>query len=274
MAVKKLTPITPGTRHRVVVDTSHLSKKAPEKALLGSKSSSGGRNDAGELTMRYRGGGHKRRYRVVDFKRDNHGVAGVVNALEYDPNRSAFIALVFYKNGDKRYILAPDGLKVGATIISGPGVTPDLGNCLPLSEIPLGSDIHNIELRPGTGGSIARSAGASAVLANKDGKYAIVKMPSGELRMILLTCVATIGKVSNPDHSLEKLGKAGRKRWLGRRPRTRGVAMNPVDHPMGGGEGRSSGGHPRSRNGQISKGFKTRKPKKASSKFIISRRKK
>lgn len=274
MAVKKLSPVTPGTRFRVVVDKSHLSKNGPERSLLSKKESTGGRNDAGELTMRYRGGGHKRRYRIVDFKRENHGVPGVVKSLEYDPNRSAFIALVFYKDGDKRYIIAPDGLKVGATILSGPGISPDLGNCLPLSEIPLGTDIHNIELRPGQGGAMARSAGSSAVLTNKDGKFAIVKLPSSEVRMVLLTCSACIGKVSNPDHSLAKLGKAGRKRWLGRRPRTRGVAMNPVDHPMGGGEGRSSGGHPRSRNGQIAKGYKTRHPKKVTSKFIISRRKK
>jgi large subunit ribosomal protein L2 len=226
------------------------------------------------MTMRYIGGGHKKAYRLIDFKRNKDGVPATVKTIEYDPNRSARIALLAYADGEKRYILAPHGLKVGQKVMSGAGATPDIGNALFLGEIPLGSVIHAIELYPGKGASICRSAGASAQLSAREGKYAVVKMPSGEVRMILITCKAVIGAVSNPEHNLEVHGKAGRKRWLGRRPRNRGVAMNPVDHPMGGGEGRASGGHPRSRKGIPAKGYKTRTPKKASNKYIIERRKK
>jgi large subunit ribosomal protein L2 len=223
--------------------------------------------------MRYIGGGHKRKYRIIDFKRDKNGVSAEVKTVEYDPNRSAFISLVEYQDGEKRYILCPHGLKVGQKIVSGTGILPELGNTLPLSEIPLGSIIHNIELAPGQGGRICRSAGSYAQLTSKDGKYVVVKLPSGETRMILATCLATVGSVSNPDHNLEVYGKAGRSRWLGRRPRTRPAAMNPVDHPMGGGEGRSKGGQPRSRTGIYSQGQKTRDTKKNSSKYILVRRK-
>lgn len=275
MAVRKINPITPGQRHKVVNTFETLTASVPEKALIGRTiKKSGGRNNTGKMTVRYRGGGHKRRYREIDFKRTNHGVPGIVNSIEYDPNRSARIALVFFKNGDKRYIIAPNGLQVGQEIISGKGVAPEIGNTLVLSEIPLGTIIHCIELNPGKGAQIARSAGAYAQLAAKDGKYGVVKLPSGETRMILLTCQATIGSVSNSEHQLTRSGKAGRTRWLGRRPRTRGVAMNPVDHPMGGGEGRSSGGHPRSRTGLPAKGFKTRSKKKPSNRYIIEKRKK
>ena len=274
MALKKLKPTTPGSRFTVTVDYSELSNTKPEKSLIKKLKKSGGRNSKGRMTVRHRGGGHKRRYRVIDFKRDNHGVKGEVKSLEYDPNRTAFIALIQFTDGEKRYILAPEGLKVGDTVISGKGAAPDLGNCLPLSEMPLGTVIHNIELHPGNGGVMARSAGSYGQVTNKEGKYAILKMPSGENRMVLLTCMATVGSVSNSDHSLTNIGKAGRNRWLGKRPRTRGVVMNPVDHPMGGGEGRASGGHPRSRTGIMAKGQKTRNRKKASNKFIVSRRKK
>jgi len=226
------------------------------------------------MTVRNIGGGHKRRYRVIDFKRNKDGVNATVESIQYDPNRSARIALLAYADGEKRYILAPNGLQVGQAIASGPGAIPEIGNSLPLSEIPLGSIIHNIELRPGQGGTMARSAGTFAQLAAREGKYAVVKLPSGETRMVLVTCRATLGAVGNSDHALERSGKAGRSRWLGRRPRVRGVAMNPVDHPMGGGEGRSSGGHPRSRTGVLAKGFKTRHPKKASTKYILEKRKK
>lgn len=224
--------------------------------------------------MRYIGGGHKRMYRIIDFKRDKENIAATVKTIEYDPNRTAHIALVVYADGEKRYILAPNGLKVGQTLNCGKGVAPEVGNTLYLSEIPLGTVIHNIELRPGQGGAMARSAGSYAQLMSRDGKYAIIKLPSGESRMILVTCKATVGSVSNSEHNNEQSGKAGRSRWLGRRPRTRGVAMNPVDHPMGGGEGRASGGHPRSRKGLYTKGRKTRAPKNASNKFIVERRKK
>jgi len=234
---------------------------------------SGGRNSSGRMTMRYIGGGHKKMYRVIDFKRDKDNMPATVKTIEYDPNRSARIALVVYADGEKRYILAPDKLAVGQEIMSGPEVAPEIGNTLPLANIPLGTDIHNIELKPGQGGMIARSAGSSATLTSRDGKYAIIKLPSGESRMILTTCRATVGEVSNSDHGLEKSGKAGRSRWKGRRPRTRGVVMNPVDHPMGGGEGRASGGHPRSRNGMPAKGFKTRSKKKSSNKYIVEKRK-
>jgi large subunit ribosomal protein L2 len=224
------------------------------------------------MTMRYIGGGHKKLYRVIDFKRNKDGIPATVKSVEYDPNRSAFIALVFYADGEKRYIIAPNGLKVGDVISSGKGVAPEIGNTLLLSDIPLGTVVHNVELQPGKGAEMARSAGAYAQLISREGKYAIIKLPSGEIRKILSVCRATIGTVSNSDHGLLKSGKAGRSRWLGRRPRVRGVAMNPVDHPMGGGEGKSSGGHPRSRNGVLAKGYKTR-GKKASDKYIIERRK-
>jgi large subunit ribosomal protein L2 len=274
MAVRKLKPVTPGQRHKIVNTFETITTNKPEKSLLAPLKKSGGRNNTGKMTMRYRGGGHKRRYRIIDFKRDNHGVVGVVKTIEYDPNRTARIALVEYQDGEKRYILAPNGLKVGQEIVSGEGAAPEVGNTLFLSEIPLGSIIHNIELAPGRGGVMARSAGAFAQLAARDGKYAIIKLPSGESRMVLITCKATIGVVSNSDHQLERSGKAGRSRWLGRRPRVRGVVMNPVDHPMGGGEGRQSGGHPRSRTGLLAKGYKTRAPKKHSSQYIVEKRKK
>ena len=267
-------PVTPGQRHKVVSDFNTVTTSTPEKSLLRPNKRSGGRNGSGKMTMRYIGGGHKKRYRVIDFKRDKDGVQGTVKTIEYDPNRSARIALVYYADGDKRYIVAPNGLEVGQVINSGKGVAPEVGNTLFLSEIPLGTIIHNIELRPNGGGVLARSAGTFAQLTSRDGKYATVKLPSGEVRMILTTCKATIGIVGNSDHALERSGKAGRSRWLGRRPRVRGVAMNPVDHPMGGGEGRSSGGHPRSRKGLPAKGYKTRAPKKGTSKFIVERRKK
>ena len=273
MALKKYNPITPGTRFRVSVDFSELTTNKPEKSLLAPMHQKAGRNKQGRITVRNRGGGHKRRYRIIDFKRDKYGIEGTVVSVEYDPNRTAFISLIQYSDGEKRYIITPEGIKVDDKIISGAGVPPELGNTLYLKDIPLGTVIHNVELQPGQGGSMARSAGTYAQLANKDGKYAIVKLPSGETRMILLTCMATIGTVSNSDHSLQVLAKAGRRRWLGHRPRTRGVVMNPVDHPMGGGEGKSSGGQPRSRTGLYSKGKKTRNPNKASSKLIISKKK-
>lgn len=224
--------------------------------------------------MRYIGGGHKKRYRIIDFKRNKHGIDATVEAIEYDPNRTARLALLQYADGEKRYIIAPEGVKVGQVLRSGEGVAPEVGNALYLSEIPLGTVVHNIEMRPGQGGVMARSAGAYAQLNARDGKYAILKMPSGETRMVLVTCMATVGTVSNGEHFLVRSGKAGRSRWLGRRPRVRGVVMNPVDHPMGGGEGRNAGGHPRSRKGIPAKGYKTRSKKKASGKYIIERRKK
>jgi len=274
MALKKLKPTTPGQRHKIISAFEEITTNNPEKSLLSVKKRSGGRNNSGKMTMRHIGGGHKQSYRIVDFKRDKDGIPAIVKTIEYDPNRSARIALVFYADGEKRYIIAPAGLQVGQTINSGSGASPDTGNALPISEIPLGTLIHNIELKPGKGASIARSAGSYAQLSARDGKYATIKLPSGESRMILVACKATVGTVSNSDHSLVKSGKAGRTRWLGRRPRVRGVAMNPVDHPMGGGEGRSSGGHPRSRNGIPAKGYKTRAPKKYSDKYIIEKRKK
>jgi large subunit ribosomal protein L2 len=224
--------------------------------------------------MRYIGGGHKRKYRVIDFKREKDGVPARVDSIQYDPNRTARIALLVYADGEKRYMLAPNGLHVGQTVLSGAEVAPEIGNALPLSKIPLGTIVHNIELHPGQGGIMARSAGTYAQLTSREGRYAIIKLPSGESRMILVTCRATVGTVGNSDHGLERSGKAGRSRWQGRRPRVRGVVMNPVDHPMGGGEGRASGGHPRSRKGLLAKGFKTRSKKKASSRYIIERRKK
>jgi len=274
MALRKFKPVTPGQRGKIVSDYSDITCSTPEKSLLEPLTRSGGRNNTGKMTMRYIGGGHKKMYRVIDFKRDKDGVVGTVTTIEYDPNRTARIALVVYTDGEKRYIIAPNGLKVGQQIVSGSGIAPEIGNALPLSDIPLGTLIHNIEMRPGQGAQLARSAGSYAQLLSRDGKYAIIKLPSGETRMILITCKATVGTVSNADHINEQHGKAGRKRWLGRRPRVRGVVMNPVDHPMGGGEGRASGGHPRSRKGLPAKGYKTRTPKKPSNKFIVERRKK
>jgi len=273
MALKKLKPTTPGQRFRLAPTFEEITTDKPEKSLLKPLKKSGGRNNSGKMTMRYMGGGHKRRLRIVDFKRNKFNVPATVKSIEYDPVRSARIALLYYVNGFKSYIIAPEGLKVGQTVMSGEDVAPELGNTLPLSKIPLGTIIHNIELKPGKGGAIARSAGSYVQLLAREGKYATVKMPSGEMRMILITCLATIGSVSNSEHMNEKLGKAGRNRWLGRRPRVRGVAMNPVDHPMGGGEGKASGGHPRSRNGIYAKGFKTRAKKKYSDRLIISKRK-
>src|SRR5690606_1718959 len=274
MAVKRFKPVTPGTRFRIGADYSEITTNVPEKSLVVKIKKSGGRNNSGKMTMRYLGGGHKRSYRLIDFKRDKKDIPATVATIEYDPNRSARIALLHYADGEKRYIIAPEGLAVGQVIISGDEVAPEIGNTLPLKKIPLGSSIHNIELRPGLGGTIARSAGTDAQLSARDGKYAIINWPSGETRMILATCLATLGSVSNHARANQVMGKAGAKRWLGRRPRVRGVAMNPVDHPMGGGEGRTSGGHPRSRNGILAKGFKTRDKKKVSNRYIIERRKK
>jgi len=274
MSVRKLKPITPGQRFRVVNSFDTITTDKPERSLIAPKKSSGGRNSQGKMTMRYTGGGHKQKYRIIDFKRNKVGVPAVVKTIEYDPNRSAFISLLAYADGAKTYIIAQNGLKVGQTVVSGENAAPEIGNAMPLSKIPLGTVISCIELRPGQGAIIARSAGTFAQLMARDGKYATIKMPSGETRLILLTCMATIGAVSNSDHQLVVSGKAGRSRWLGRRPRTRPVVMNPVDHPMGGGEGRASGGHPRSRKGLYAKGLKTRAPKKQSSKYIIERRKK
>ena len=274
MSVRKLKPITPGQRFRVVNEFDTITTDKPEKSLLIPLKKTGGRNNQGKMTMRYIGGGHKKKYRIVDFKRNKFGVEAKVVSIEYDPNRTAFIALVQYTDGEKRYIIAPAGLKVDQTIVSGQeNVAPEIGNAMPLSQIPLGTVISCIELRPGQGANIARSAGTFAQLMAKDGRYATVKLPSGETRMILLTCLATIGAVSNSDHQLVLSGKAGRSRWLGRRPRTRAVVMNPVDHPMGGGEGRATGGHPRSRKGIPAKGYRTRSKTKASNKYIVERRK-
>ena len=274
MAVKKYNPVTPGQRHKIGLRRDQLTTDRPEKSLLRPMKKTGGRNNSGKMTMRYIGGGHKQRYRVIDFKRDKDNIPARVATIEYDPNRTAFIALLVYADGEKRYMIAPDGLQVNQTVMSGAGVAPEVGNALFLSEIPLGTIIHNIELHPGQGAVMARSAGSYAQLVSREGKYALVKLPSGEVRMVLLTCRATVGTVSNSDHALVRSGKAGRSRWLGRRPRNRGVVMNPVDHPMGGGEGRASGGHPRSRKGLLAKGYKTRAPKNLSNKFIVERRKK
>lgn len=273
MALKKYKPVTPGQRFKEISSFSEITASEPEKSLLLTKKRSGGRNNTGKMTMRYLGGGHKQMYRIIDFKRDKENIPAIVKTIEYDPNRSARIALLFYADGEKRYIIAPHGLKVGQELNSGKGVSADIGNTMYLSEVPFGTVIHNIELNPGQGAKLARSAGSYAQLMSRDGKYAILRMPSGESRMILQTCKATIGLVSNPNHNLETSGKAGRTRWLGRRPRVRGVVMNPVDHPMGGGEGRASGGHPRSRKGLPAKGYKTRK-NKLTGKYIIERRKK
>ena len=274
MGIRKFKPVTPGTRFRIGSDFAEVTTDKPEKSLLLPLSKKGGRNSNGRITTRYRGGGSKRKYRIIDFKRDKQDMPAEVLSIQYNPNRTARIALLQYEDGVKSYIIAPNGLSVGAKLMSGSKADPEVGNALYLADIPLGSVVHNIEMQPGRGAQIARSAGAYAQLTAREGKYAILKMPSGETRMILKTCLAVIGSVSNGDHNLTRLGKAGRKRWLGIRPRTRGVVMNPVDHPMGGGEGRNSGGHPRSRTGVYAKGFKTRDKKKSSNRLIISKRKK
>lgn len=274
MGLKKFKPTTPGQRHKIISDYSEITTSKPEKSLIAPHKKSGGRNNDGRMTTRNIGGGHKHKYRVIDFKRDKTDIPATVKSIEYDPNRTANIALLFYKDGEKRYILAPEGLKVGDTVVSGKTATPNVGNAMYVSDIPLGTTVHNVELKPGKGGAIARGAGTSAQLIARDGKYGIFKLPSGEVRMILTSCMATVGVTSNHNHSLTRSGKAGRSRWLGRRPRVRGVAMNPIDHPMGGGEGRHAGGHPRSRNGIPANGYKTRAPKKYSDKFIIEKRKK
>jgi len=275
MSVRKLKPITPAQRFRVVNGFDSITTDKPEKSLLAPKKRSGGRNSQGKMTMRYLGGGHKKRYRIIDFKRTKTGIPAEVKSIEYDPNRTAFIALLNYQDGEKSYIIAPNGLKVGQKVVSGDEkVAPEIGNSMPLSQIPLGTIISCVELRPGQGAVMARSAGTFAQLMARDGKFATIKLPSGETRLVLSTCKATIGVVSNSDHQLLVSGKAGRSRWLGRRPRTRPVVMNPVDHPMGGGEGKSSGGHPRSRKGIPAKGYRTRSRSKASNKYIVERRKK
>lgn len=274
MAINKLKPITPGTRFMSVSSFGEITKVSPEKSLTVSLKKSGGRNNLGRVTARHLGGGHKRRYRIIDFKRDKFGIPAKVFSIEYDPNRSSRIALLHYIDGDKRYIIAPEGLKIGDKVQSGSGSEITVGNALPLKEMPLGSFVHNVELKPGKGGQLARSAGSSLQLMAKEGDYAQLKMPSGEVRMIRLNCLATYGVVGNAEQENISLGKAGRSRWLGKRPHVRGVAMNPVDHPMGGGEGKTSGGgHPVSPWGQKAKGLKTRKHKKESNKLIIKRRK-
>jgi large subunit ribosomal protein L2 len=271
MALRKYKPVTAGTRWRIGNAYAEVTTNVPEKSLLEAQSGTGGRNVQGRRSMRYIGGGNKTKYRIVDFKRNKHGIPATVKTIEYDPNRTAFIALLSYADGEKRYIIAPQGLQVGTSVISGASVAPEVGNALPLKNMPLGTVVHNIELQPGRGGAMARSAGTYAQLNAKEEKYCVLKMPSGELRKVLSTCMATVGIVSNSDHALQSMGKAGRNRWKGIRPRTRGVAMNPVDHPMGGGEGRSSGGHPRSRKGKYAKGEITRSRTKASNKLIIQR---
>ena len=274
MAVRKFRPTTAGQRHKIIGTFEEITATVPEKSLVYGKRSTGGRNNDGRRSMRYLGGGHKRKFRFIDFKREKDGIPATVKTIEYDPNRSARIALLFYADGEKRYIIAPNGLTVGTVVMSGAEAAPEVGNTLPLQNIPVGTVIHNIELRPGQGALLARSAGNFAQLTSREGRYCVIKLPSGETRQILSACKATIGSVGNSDHALESSGKAGRSRWLGRRPHNRGVVMNPHDHPMGGGEGRASGGHPRSRKGLPAKGYKTRNPKKTSNKFIIERRKK
>ena len=274
MAIRKFKPTTPGQRNKAISAFDEITTNKPQKSLLAPLKRTGGRNNTGQMTMRYIGGGHKKMYRIIDFLRNKDNVPAEVLTIEYDPNRSARIALVQYEDGEKRYILAPAGLKVGQKVESGSGVAPEVGNTLPLSEIPVGTMIHAIELRPGQGAAMARSAGTFAQLAAREGNHAVLRLPSGETRMVLVSCRATVGVVSNGDHNLESYGKAGRSRWLGRRPHNRGVVMNPHDQPMGGGEGRASGGHPRSRKGLPAKGYKTRNPKATSNKFIIERRKK
>jgi large subunit ribosomal protein L2 len=272
MALRKYKPVTAGTRWRIGNAYAEVTTNVPEKSLLEAMPSTGGRNFQGRRAMRYMGGGNKKMYRTIDFKRDKKNVPATVKSIEYDPNRTAFIALLNYADGEKRYIIAPQGLEVGAKVMSGDAVAPEVGNALLLKNMPLGTVVHNIELQPGKGGALARSAGTYAQLNAKEEKYCVLKMPSGELRKVLATCIATVGIVSNSDHALQSMGKAGRNRWKGIRPRNRGVAMNPVDHPMGGGEGKASGGHPRSRSGKYAKGEKTRKHHKSSNKLIIVRK--
>ena len=272
MALKKFKPVTAGTRWRIGNAYAEVTTNVPEKSLVETKKRTGGRNTSGHMTMRYIGGGHKKKYRVIDFKRNKKQMDATVKTIEYDPNRTSFIALVEYTDGEKRYIVAPQGLQAGMKVMSGDDVAPEIGNALMLKNMPLGTMVHNIEMQPGQGAKIARSAGSSAQLTNKEDKYAILKMPSGELRKVLINCYATVGVVGNSDHSLQSMGKAGRNRWRGIRPRNRGVAMNPVDHPMGGGEGKASGGHPRSRTGKYAKGQKTRTRGKGSDKLIIQRK--
>lgn len=272
MAIRKLKPMTPGQRQQSVSAFDTITKSMPEKSLLAPLTRKGGRNNTGRITTRHQGGGHKRRYRIIDFKRNKIGVPAKVASIEYDPNRSARIALLVYADGEKRYIVAPDKIEVGQTLLNGPEAAPERGNCLPLANIPLGTFVHCIEMIPGKGAQLARSAGTFAQLTAREGKHATLRLPSGEVRLVPMQCMATIGTTSNPDHMNIEIGKAGRSRWLGIRPKTRGVAMNPVDHPMGGGEGKASGGHPKSPWGQPAKGFKTRKKRKASNKFIVRRR--
>jgi large subunit ribosomal protein L2 len=272
MALKKYKPVTAGTRWRIGNAYAEITTDKPEKSLLEPLAKTAGRNAQGHRSMRYMGGGHKKKYRVIDFKRNKKDIEGKVVSIEYDPNRSAFIALIEYTDGEKRYIIAPQGLQVGTMIISGDSVAPEIGNALQLKNTPLGTNVHNIEMQPGQGGKLARSAGSSAQLTSKEEKYAVLKMPSGEVRRVLMKCYATVGVVSNSDHNLQTMGKAGRNRWRGIRPRNRGVAMNPVDHPMGGGEGKASGGHPRSRTGKYAKGQITRKRDKSSNKLILQRK--
>jgi len=274
MALRKFNPTTPGQRHKVAITFEEITTARPEKSLLAKRKRSGGRNDTGKMTIENIGGGHKKRYRIIDFKRNKFGIPAKVATIEYDPNRTANIALLHYVDGEKRYMVAPAGLEVGMEVLSAKDAAIKVGNTLPLSEIPLGTVIHNVELKPGQGAIMVRSAGSYAQLMARDGKYATVKLASGEIRRILVTCLATIGSVSNPQHQLQVSGKAGRSRWQGRRPNVRATIKNPVDHPMGGGEGKHSGGLPRNKNGVPAKGFKTRDKKKTSDKYIIERRKK
>ncbi|NIS38250.1 50S ribosomal protein L2 [Candidatus Saccharibacteria bacterium] len=274
MALKKYKPKSPVLRFRVDVSRDSLAKAKPERSLVKMLHKGGGRNNQGRITVWQRGGGHKRKYRVIDFKRGKHHIPAVVKAIEYDPNRSARIALLFYKDGEKRYILAPEGLSIGDRVVSGEKAEVRVGNSLPLARIPMGMTVHNIEMSPGKGGQVARSAGAGGQVIAKEGEFALIKMPSGEIRKFRQECFATVGYIGNTDHFNISLGKAGRSRWRGKRPHVRGVAMNPIDHPMGGGEGRSSGGrHPSSPWGKLTKGLKTRKKRKPSDAFIVKRRK-
>jgi large subunit ribosomal protein L2 len=273
MPLKKFKPVTASSRHRSILTFGELTDKAPERSLLEPMRKRGGRNNHGHITVRHQGGGHKRKYRRIDFKRDKHGVPGRVAALEYDPNRSARIALIHYRDGEKRYILAPDGLAVGQEVVSGRGSEIRTGNALPLAEVPLGTTVHNVELTPGRGGQLARSAGSGVQLMAREGSFATLRLPSGETRLVPVASQATIGQVGNLDHENVRIGKAGKSRWLGIRPSVRGVAMNPVDHPLGGGEGKSSGGrHPVTPWGKPTKGYKTRKRRKTTSKYILRRR--
>lgn len=274
MAIKKLKPNTPGQRFRSVSAFETITKAEPEKSLLAPLKHKGGRNNTGRIMVRHQGGGHKRRYRIIDFKRNKIGIPAKVASIEYDPNRSARIALLVYADGEKRYIIAPNEITVGQVVSNGPDAAPEAGNCLPLANIPMGSNVHAIEMKPGKGAQMARSAGTYAQLTAREGKFAVLRLPSGETRRVPVGCAATIGTTSNPDHMNIEIGKAGRMRWLGVRPKTRGVAMNPVDHPMGGGEGKASGGHPQSPTGVPAKGYKTRKKKNQSDKYIVRRRNK